>query len=95
MSADGKVNYMTQPFYELKGTRGASQYKIFYWEEVDPIETECGKWVVQVKRGNTTTHRGTYKDLLEAETVATRMMADIQREHGHKRAGCSIVPRET
>jgi hypothetical protein len=79
-----------EDFYKLKGIRGCHAYEVMYWKNV---ETE--KWVVQLKHGSVTTSLGTYKTMGAARVVASKKMEELYREHGHKRGGCKITPRET
>lgn len=78
-----------QPFYVLDGKKGASMYQIIYWQEDD-----CGDWIVQQKYMAKTAHLGRFKGFAEAKALAAKTMAELQRLHGHKRAGIKLKPRD-
>lgn len=80
-----------QPFYVLEGKGGASMYQIIYWQEEG--EGESQMWVVQQKSMGGTTSLGRYKGFAKAKEVASKKMAELQRLHGHKRAGIKLKPR--
>jgi len=77
-----------QPFYVLDGKKGASMYRIIYWQEDD-----CGDWIVQQKYMKAVTHLGRFKCFADAKALAAKTMAELQRLHGDKRAGIKLKPR--
>lgn len=78
-----------QIVYRWEGKKGAHMFTILVWKQ----EREEGvfEWKVQEKCWREYKSLGTFKSYLNARDVASKRMADIQKQYGSQRPGVKLV----
>lgn len=76
-----------QPFYSLRGVKGARFHEVLYWKD----EGDSERWVVQMKFRKTVSAVGNFKSFGKARECAYNKMASIQAEWGPKKVSAFVI----
>ena len=72
----------------LEGKRGAHMHSVIRW-----FDEEARVWIVQHKNGKDVKSLGRFRKAGDANDVACRKMADLQKQFGNQRGGIKLKPR--